>query len=462
MVDRAEARLLPKNPINCRVNTDSSKQSVSGHKVATQALPNKIGRYSVVKELGRGGMGAVFLARDPFIDRLVAVKTTLGSPPSDPLKFDEFQNLFFNEARAAGRLTHRNIVSVYDAMVDVDSCLLVMEYVDGPSLRQHCRKDRLLPVTKVVNIVFQCAKALDYAHQAGVIHRDIKPANILLTSQGVPKISDFGIATVKGPSLLEDFGAVTGSIYYASPELLRKEKLTPQTDIYSLGVVMHELLTGERPYDADSDIALFFKITNEPPKPLKKCRSDLPESLERIVQKTLERDLAKRYQTGYQLAQELIASFDHLRNVQEEINQEEKIVSLKKVPFFKDFSASELAEVIKHTSWVKHGGGSVIIAEGEIDDSFFILVSGEVVVRKKGKPLATLKPGDCFGEMAYIGKIKRTASILAVSRAVLMKMNASALERLSISTQLRFYKIFATTLIQRLARTSELLSKAIV
>ncbi|MEW6267208.1 MAG: serine/threonine-protein kinase [Thermodesulfobacteriota bacterium] len=428
--------------------------------MAKGKTPAKIGRYTVQKEIGRGGMGAVYLAHDPFIDRPVAIKTSLTPPPADPAKLEDFKRIFFNEARAAGKLMHRNIVSVYDAMVEMEYSYIVMEFVEGSTLAKFCRQPALLPVERVVNIIFQCAKALDYAHQNGVIHRDIKPSNILLSTQGAAKISDFGIAAVKGDTAAEPLGQLTGSVFYSSPEQLRHEILTPQSDLFSLGVVTHELLTGEKPFEADTDIGVFFQITHEPPKPLKKCRSDLPESLQIIVAKCLEKDLAQRYLNGNQLAQELIASFDHLRYLKEEINQEEKLIALKKIGFFKDFSASELAEVLKETSWVKHETGSVIISEGELDDSFYILVAGEVMVRKKGQPLAALKPGDCFGEMAYLGRTKRTATILAANRSILIKMSASHLDKMSISTQLRFYKVFASTLIQRLARTSELLAKA--
>jgi len=424
-------------------------------------MPQKIGRYQVTRELGHGGMGVVYLAQDPFIDRLVAIKTTLSSLPRDPQGLEQFQQIFFNEAHAAGKLTHPHIVSVYDATVETDRCYLVMEYVDGTTLREHCLEKNLLSLEKVVKIIFQCAKALDYAHQNGVIHRDIKPSNIMISTKGEAKISDFGIATVKGVSAAPPLqGSLTGSVYYASPQQLRNEQITPQTDLFSLGVVMYELLTGTKPFQGDTDVSTLYKITNEDPEPLKKHKHDIPESLERIVVRALEKDLEKRYQTGLQLASELSASFDHLRFLDEEINFEEKFNALKKIGFFKDFTSSELAEVLKTTQWVKYEDSSTIITEGEIEDCFYIIIVGEVMVRKQGKPLAVLKQGDCFGEMAYLGKTTRTATIEALGNTILMKVNASAIDQTSINTQLCFYKVFSTTLIQRLVRTSDLLSKA--
>jgi serine/threonine protein kinase len=404
-------------------------------------------------------MGVIYLAKDPFIGRPVAIKVTLEPPPQDPKKLEEFQQVFFNEVQAAGKLIHPHIVSVYDATVEEDCCYLVMEYVDGSSLEGYCKKENLLPLDKVIKIIFQCAKALDYAHQNDVVHRDVKPANILISTKGEAKISDFGIAMVKGDSGLSQPGSLTGSLYYASPEQLRGEELTLQTDLFSLGVVMYEMLTGAKPFRGDTDVSTIYKINNEAPEPFEDHQCDVPESLERIIARALEKDPKQRYQSGLQLASELSASFDHLRFLDEEINFEEKYNSLKQIDFFKDFTSSELAEVLKATQWVKYEGNSTIITEGEIEDCFYIIIVGEVMVKKQGKPLTMLEKGDCFGEMAYLGRIERTATIKAIKDTILMKVNASIIDQTSINTQLCFYKVFTTTLIHRLIYTSELLSK---
>ena len=426
--------------------------------MASPKIPQSIGRYRVTREVGRGGMGVIYLAKDPFIDRLVAIKVTLESPPKDPQKLEQFQQIFFNEAKAAGKLIHPHIVSVYDATVEDDLWYLVMEYVDGSSLKGYCKEEALLPLEKIVKIIFQCAKALDYAHQNEVIHRDIKPSNIMISTKGDAKVSDFGMAMVKGVSGPQRPGSLTGSLYYSSPEQLRGEQLTPQTDLFSLGVVMYELLSGAKPFKGDTDVNTIYKISNEEPEALEKHLRDAPESMVRIVVRALEKDPTKRYQSGLQLASELSASFDHLRFLDEEINFEEKYNILKKIDFFKDFTSSELAEVLKATQWVKYEENSAIITEGEIEDSFYIIVVGEVLVRKQGKRLTVLKIGDCFGEMAYLGKTTRTASIEALSNTALMKVNASVIDQTSMDTQLRFYKVFTNTLIKRLTHTSEMLS----
>lgn len=425
----------------------------------SRKIPDKIGRYKVTSELGRGGMGIVYLAHDPFIDRKVAIKTMLALPSDGSRNMDHHQQLFFNEARAAGKLTHPHIVSVYDAMWENEMCYLIMEFVEGSTLKEYCSSKSLLPLDDVIKFVFQSAKALGYAHQCGVVHRDIKPSNIIVSSKNDIKISDFGIAKVEGFSDISVSGSLTGSVHYTSPEQLRNEAPKSQADLFSLGVVMYELITGKRPFEAENEYATFFKIANNPPEPVEKFRQDVPESLGRIVMRALEKDPSRRYQSGDQLASELSVSFDNLRFLDEEINSKEKFNALKKLKFFNEFTSSELVEVLKTTQWLKYGPAETVITEGDIEDSFYIIVVGEVVVLKQGRKLAVLQQGDCFGEMAYLGTTRRTASIETLSNTILMKINASIIEQMSISTQLRFYKVFSSTLIQRLTRTSELFSK---
>ncbi|MBW2623190.1 MAG: protein kinase [Deltaproteobacteria bacterium] len=429
--------------------------------VPAEKILSTVGRYQVIQELGRGGMGVVFLGEDPFIERQVAIKTPKALPPADAPEFERFTRQFFNEARTAGRLKHPNIVSMYDATIENGRCYLIMEYVDGSSLKVNCQKENLLPVSTVVKIIFQCAKALDYAHQNGIMHRDIKPANIMISKKNEVKISDFGIAKVIGTDVTIISDKITGSVKYASPEQLNQQKLTLKTDIFSLGIVTYELLTGSSPFQADSTVAIFYKINNEDPVPITKLREELPESLQNIVSRALQKNPEERYKSCREMAGELAASFDHLRSLEDEINFEEKFDALSKLEFFKDFSRNELVEILKVTQWVRHGAASNIISEGEIDDVFYIIISGKVRVKKRGKVMAELKPGDCFGEMAHLGHSKRTATIQAYRDTVVMKINSAIIEQTSHNTQLRFYKIFNRTLIQRLALTSDLYSKVI-
>jgi serine/threonine protein kinase len=199
-----------------------------------------LGKYEVRKEIGRGSMGIVYLGHDPYIDRPVAIKVALAEALGDPKSGTQYRKMFFNEAHTAGKLTHPNIVNIYDAGVDEDNCYIVMEYVEGATtLKAYTRQGRMLPVNKVIEIAFKSAKALDYAHRQGVTHRDIKPSNILLNKDLDVKMCDFSIAHINKTDMETTQPAgIMGSPRYMSPEQLREEKVDCQTDIYSLGVVI--------------------------------------------------------------------------------------------------------------------------------------------------------------------------------------------------------------------------------
>ncbi len=401
----------------------------------------------------------MYLGRDPFIDRPIALKAVAAPSLKEPRGLERFRQRFFNEARAAGKLIHPHITMLHDANIADDLWYLVMEYVDGMTLREYSRVKGSLPVDEVTGIAFQCAKALSYAHDHGVIHGDIKPTNIMISSTGDVKITDFGAAKIEGATEQASSDSLTGSLHYTSPEELRGEAVSARSDVFSLGVVMYELLAGTKPFEAETDVAVCFKIVDEEPEALKKQVTDIPESLDRIVMRALQKEPAKRFQSCFQLASELKAAFEDLKEIDEKIEFEEKCNALRRIHFFHDFKLMELAEVLKIAQWYEVEANAIIISEGEFEaDSFYIIVDGEVLVKKHGKPLNALKRGDCFGEMAYLGRSKRTASIEALRDSVLMKIAAPMAAETSDSTQLRFYKAISTTLIQRLARASELLS----
>ena len=428
--------------------------------IESSDVTQKIGRYILDRELGRGSMGKVHLVHDPFIGRRAAIKTALTTPNSIH-SIDEIQQRFFNEARASGKLMHPNIVALYDAFIEKNNFYLVMEYVEGTTLKEYCRKKSRLSLEEAVSIIFQCAKALDYAHINGIIHRDIKPNNILISSGGEAKITDFSIAVVEGLSIPFKSGSFTGSVFYTPPELLREEQVSAQSDIFSLGVVMYEIIAGIKPFVGDTEVAVFYNILNKEPEPLKSHQKDIPDSLELIVSRALEKDPMNRYRSGSELASDLIKFNDNIRFLEDDIDFQEKFRALKKLSFFESFSDNELGEVLKATKWLQHSADTDIITEGEIDDCFYIIVKGEVSVSKGGKSLAYLRQGDCFGEMAYLGKTKRTADIKALKETVLMKVNASIMEGTSQNTQNRFYKVFSKTLIERLSRANRVIAKYI-
>lgn len=430
----------------------------------TTAIPGKLGKYEVLEEISRGSMGTVYLGHDPYIDRPVAIKVAHNEQLKDEDSGAQYRKMFFNEAHTAGLLTHPNIIGIYDAGVDGEFCYIVMEYVEGGNtLKPYCKAESLLPVQKVVEIIFKCAKGLDYAHRQGVIHRDIKPTNILVTQDLDIKIGDFSIAYI---TQLDNTGTMpmgmVGSPRYMSPEQITEDALTNQTDLFSLGVIMYELLTGKHPFAAENFSRLVQRVLNEEPPPMTDFRSDLPRELQKIVDRALAKKVADRYSMGMDLASDLSKAFEHLLEApHEKISEQERFNMVTKLDFFSGFPDSEVWEIVRAGSWQKYESGEQIIIEGELDDSFYIIADGEVTVRKGGKDLRNLVKGDCFGEMGYLARTKRTATIVASSRMALLKVNSTVINQVSLNCQVRFLKVFLRTLIHRLSVTTEKVSQEI-
>lgn len=424
------------------------------------SAPEKIGKYEIHKQIGRGSMGIVFQGYDPFADRQVALKIALADSLKDKESGARYRKMFFNEAHTAGMLHHPNILEILDAGADGEECYIVMELVEGAdTLKTYCRPDNLLPVPQVVEIVFKCAKALDYAHRKGVIHRDIKPTNILVTADKDVKIGDFSIAHLISSDTTHTMPmGFVGSPRYMSPEQVQEDNITNQTDLFSLGIVLYELLTGKHPFTADSFSRLIHKIINEKPPLLRTHRTDVPEILEKIIHHALQKNPEKRYKMGLNMAADLSLAFDYLEKPQADIAAEEKFNAAHDLSFFQEFSEAELWEIIQACVWQEFDEGTGIITEGEIDDSFYIIVSGGVEVRKGDQAIGALVPGDCFGEMGYLAKVHRTASIVATERVQLMKVNATLMEQISVECQLHFSRVFLRTLVKRLATTTAMLA----
>jgi serine/threonine protein kinase len=422
------------------------------------AMPpvSKLGKYIITRELGRGSTGVVYLCHDPYHGRDVALKLYHSEADLSEDQKRTRRKFFFNEAHLVGLLHHPNILPIYDAGEEDTRCYIVMEYVRGAEpLAVFTRPENLLPIKKVVEVVFKCAKALDYAHRKGVVHRDIKPSNIMLTADGDVRIVDFGIAQSPMSEMTPVTGLV-GSPSYMAPEQVRDDKASNQSDLYALGVVMYELLTGKRPYYGDSLSRLVHQIIYATPVPAHKLRAELPAAIEAVVHKAMEKDLKNRYRTGLEFAAELTRAYTELEKIAEEVASQERFNMIRHLAFFKDFTYPEIWEVLHASEWQVRQEGESVVSEGEMDDSFYIIVSGQVQVKKGGKGLGKLKEGDCFGEMGYIAKSERTATVTTKGGVTLMRVNATLIEQASLQCQLRFHKVFLRTLIERLARTSDM------
>jgi eukaryotic-like serine/threonine-protein kinase len=422
----------------------------------------KIGKYQILNELGKGATSVVYLGMDPFANRKVAVKVVEREVLGDKEHGKRFRKLFLTEASLAGKLSHPHIAAIFDAVADEEGSYIVMEYVEGGTLEQHAKHDSLLPVNKIVEIIFKCCKALDYAHRHGVIHRDIKPANILRAKDTDIKISDFGAALTTAAETTQVSGI--GSPAYMSPEQVQEQQLTHQTDIFSLGVVMYQLLTASLPFKATNNYSMVFQIINVDPPPPSIFRPDVPTPVDQIVKKMLQKRLETRYQTWDELAQDLVRVFNNLQTPEQPVPDTEKFNTLRRLEFFHNFTDVDIWQVLHISNWHRIAAGTALIREGETGTSFFILASGEVKVTKSDRVLNVLKAGECFGEMAYLGRreFKRSASVASVSEITVIEIKADALNAATESCRHQFTAAFLELLVTRLESADVRLSQLLL
>jgi serine/threonine protein kinase len=256
-----------------------------------------IGRYKILHKLGQGAFGIVYLGMDPFIMRNVAIK--ISQPTSDSAR-----ELFFKEAQSAGRLNHPGMVAIHDVGIEDKFCYITMEYLEGETLRKYTRKHNLLPMRKVIEYLIDITSALDYAHQQGIVHRDIKPANIMLLKNGMVKITDFGTAKIVDLSQTQT-GVLQGTPYYMSPEQSAGEKVDKRSDIFSVGVMLFQLLTGKLPFHGATPWLLRNEILNQPHPDPREYNPDIIEPVVSIIDKSLEKDRERRYQRASQMSAHL-------------------------------------------------------------------------------------------------------------------------------------------------------------
>lgn len=417
-----------------------------------QRTPEKIGKYVIVKEVGRGSTGVVYLSHDPYYRRDVAIKV-YNLESHDEERARVTRKMFLSEAHMVGMLQHPNILPIFDAGEEDGHYYIVTEHVHGArTLSAYCKPDNLLPLDDVVEIMYKCAKALHYAHSRGVIHRDIKPSNLMLTQANDVRIIDFGIALV-ADSEISRIEGIAGSPSYMSPEQVQSLEITNRSDLYSLGAVMYEMLTGFRPFRGGNLSKLLHQIVYATAQPIHVLR-DIPEVLENSVAKALQKDPTKRYRNGLELAADLTRVHQTLRDGSSKLDRQEQFSILRTLKFFHDFSQSEILEVLRASTWQDYEEGEEIVKEGEMDDRFYVLVSGSVAVMRNTKAVGQLDAGDCFGETSYVRGAKRLATIKALSAVTLMKVSSTLLEQSSAACQLRFNKVFLRSLISRLQSPS--------
>ncbi|HMK34260.1 MAG TPA: serine/threonine-protein kinase [Desulfomonilaceae bacterium] len=423
----------------------------------SKSIPT-IGRYQILGTLGRGNMGEVFKARDPMIGRLVALKTRRFDLVYEQKDLKFVVDRFFEEARIAGNLIHPHIVTVFDVGQDGDYCFIAMELLEGENLTSYNKEETLLPTDKVAELVKRICLALDFAHSHHVIHRDIKPANLMFTRDRRIKITDFGIAMLARTNTSSEL-QVMGTPSYMSPEQTKGLNLTEKTDFFSLGVVFFELLAGKRPFQGRTLYELMDNIRYAAAPSVLNYNSQLPPGLDHVIQRCLEKEPELRYGTGKELAEEIDRAMRGVSIVVKDIKATKKAYLLKSVDFFRSFSRKEIEEVTRFGSFIRYDVSQVILREGDVDTTFFVLLTGSVSVIKNNRKIADLPKGACFGEMGAFTKTPRTAHVVAREQCIVLKLDLKVLERENPDLRLRFYQVFIETLIYRLEDTTRRLSQ---
>jgi serine/threonine protein kinase len=413
-------------------------------------LDLKVGKYDIVKLLGKGATGTVYLAKDTFTGKEVALKTIEPEVFRDPEFGTVYRSQFLNEASLAGKLRHPYIVNILDAVVGEDSGHIAMELVTGGDLSKHVTAGKLLSVSDVLQVGFKCCGALEYAAKEGIVHRDIKPANIMIAAGTDVKIADFGAAVLKKSQVVQT--AALGSPYYMSPEQIEGKALTFHSDMYSLGVVLYELLTGHRPFSGANLEALVAAILKTDPPPPSELRKDLPKSIDALVLRAMKKDPAQRYPTWPEFALEL-SKAGELVLPPGSIPDSDKYVTLKKVPMLAVLGDSELWELVRAGNWRRIPKGNLVVQEDAKGKSFFFLARGEAKVTKKKKLLNMLNSGEYFGEMAYIGggEQPRHATVEAMTDLLLAEFEPAALDQMSLGAQLHLTRALVRNVTDRLA-----------
>jgi len=413
-------------------------------------VPNRIGKYEIINEIGKGTTGNVYLSHDPYYGRDVAIKVYHIDAAADGKEASIARKMFFNEAHIVGMLQHPNILPIYDAGEEAGKYYVVMEHVQGArTLGAYCRPDNLLPLEDLVKIIFKCAKALHYAHGRGLIHRDIKPNNIMLTPDNDVRIIDFGIAIKEG-SKVSQIRGIAGSPSYMSPEQVQSGELSPASDLYSLGAVLYELLTGFRPFRGSDLSKLLNQIVYATPAPVHTLRTNIPEELEEVVAISMQKEPITRYQSGAAMAAAMTRVHQKLQEGINKIDAQEHFDILRRLNFFHDFSQREIRELLRASEWREYGADEEIVREGDLDDRFYILVSGHCIVERGSRDIARLRAGNCFGESGYVRNARRNATIRSEDPATILTVSATLLEQVSTECQLRFTKVFLQALIERL------------
>ena len=414
-------------------------------------------RFELKKILGRGASGEVHLAFDTYAQRDVAIKINRLNLFEDEVAGKRNRKMWLNEARLAGKLNHPFIVQIYEAGSTDEFNYIVMEYMNGGSLKQFTAADKLLPVNRVIDILYKVCNALDFATKMGVLHRDIKPANVLLGADGEVKISDFGAAFSSESDLTQV--DMIGTLPFVAPEHFRKALPSQQNDIYAVGVMAYQLLTGRYPFTAKSPADLIYQKLNEEALSLESWRSDIPQALRFAVHRAMHPDRELRYTSWNAFFDDLKAALPQMELQDDSRSDSTRFDSMRQMKFFAEFSDAEIWETVNISRPLTMGTGKTIVEEGRVGNNLFIITRGEVVVSKNGKEINRMGEGNCFGEIGYLDEIKhqRSSSITATTALELIEIEGKSLRRASDALQSRFSKALLTLMVAQMRNTDQLI-----
>jgi serine/threonine protein kinase len=430
-------------------------------------LPTHIGKYPVLGRLGEGATSEVFLARDEFHQRDVAIKRVRAGAVNDPTDGRYFERFFAAEAALVGRLQHPNVVQIFDAVADPIEPYLVMEHVPGSTLRPHCRPDQLLPLELIVEIGFKCAMALGYVYRQGLIHRDVKPANLLvvLNNGNITdvKISDFGSVLNMSSETTQVYRV--GSLAYMSPEQLDGSTLDCRADMYSLGAVLYHLIAGRPLFDSTSQSAMMNQIYTAEPTLLSVLRSGVGTGVDNVILSALAKRPDDRYASWDAFAQALsglIVNQDVPRGQLQGVLDSERFNLLRSLDFFSDFGDVELWEVVHRAKWQRFAYGHALFSRGEEGNTFHIIAQGEVEVFRDGNKVAHLGAGTSVGEMSYLapsGELRRhSTDVIVTAPATTISFVPETLAQVSPNCRHLFDEAFIRVLVRRLHAAHEALA----
>ncbi len=420
-----------------------------------------IGKYELQKQLGKGSSSTVYLATDTFTTGNVALKVIDVSVFRDPQYGRAARRQFLNEASLVGKLTHPHIVKMLDAVVSDEASYIALEYVAGGNLVPFIQPQNLLPIEHAIEIGFKCCGALDYAYRAGIIHRDIKPANILVVQGTDIKVADFGAAMLHHADTTQIVDI--GSPAYMSPEQIGGRVPGQKSDMFSLAVVLYQLLTGYKPFVGKTAMDLINKIRLEAAPPMQSLRKELPAELDRVLTVALAKNPDERYPTWAEFALEL-ARLGRLSVYQQSIPDSEKFSHLRGLAMLKPFTEPDIWELVHASRWERLPAHRAIIREDEGGESLFVLTHGEVKVTKRGRLLNVLRAGECFGEMSYIkgGGTPRQATVESLTEVVVAEFSREAIEkRVNAACRLNIVQALLNTLVDRLALADARITRVI-